>query len=301
MTKTNTMYMETKICPNCKREFSKKPSELARCKFCSVSCRMQSVRKNRYTICKNCQKEFYPEKRKNRKDAQFCSRKCMGESYAVLDYRKSFLDQSSDFIDGFLLGDGHVSKKNCHISWSVKYQEFSDYIKNNLRDYNPNDSRRFQKDVRCKNGGYYTSRGNTKCHPDLVLQRARWYKDKKIVPRDVSLSPTSLMIWYLGDGTLTNYGVTLSTDNFKNDDVDFLITKLYQIGISSNRRSHVGAPVIAVNSAGRKVFFDYIGWTSPVKCYEYKFPKKKQYLVDDTYAHRDRGYSTNDRNMSKIG
>jgi len=215
----------------------------------------------------------------------------MGESYAVLDYKTSFLGKTTDFIDGFLLGDGHISAKNCHISWSLKYQEFSDYIKANLKLYNPKDSRRFQKDVRCKQGGYHTTRGNTKCHPDFALQRQRWYKDKKIVPKDVVISPKSLMIWYLGDGTLTDYGLVLCTDNFSESDVDFLIAKLKQIGITSNKRFHAGLPEIAVTSSGRKVFFDYIGWKSPVKCYNYKFP-------DDTYQHRDRGYSASDRDMS---
>jgi len=217
----------------------------------------------------------------------------MGESYATLDYKVSHLDSTLDFIDGFMLGDGHISSKHCHISWSLKHQEFSDYIKDNLGVYKPKDSRRYQKDARCRHGGYYTTRGNTKCHPDLTLQRERWYKNKKSVPKDVVISPLSLMIWYLGDGSLTDYGITLCTDNFSETDVDFLTGKLNGIGVTCKKRNHAGLPEIAITSAGRRAFFDYIGWESPVKCYEYKFPSL------DTYAHRDRGYATSDRDMSR--
>lgn len=61
-------------------------------------------------------------------------------------------------------------------------------------------------------------------------------------------------------------------------------------GISSKMILHYEKPEIHISSSGTKLFFDYIGWSSPVKCYQYKF---------DAYAHRDRGYKTSEKDMSK--
>ncbi len=286
-----TYGMKTKNCPNCRGNFSRKPSELKRCRFCSKVCRLEYTRKSRITECKSCGKVFYPEKRKNRKDPQFCSQACMGSDYATLDYGVSFLGQSIDFIDGFLLGDGHISKHNCHMSWSLKHQEFSEFIENRLSQYLPKSSRRFVKDARFKNGGSLSTKGNTKCHPDFKLQRNRWYPEgKKIIPRDVSLSPESVLIWYLGDGLSNKYSTILCTDSFSENEVEFLIKKMKKLGLLCYRRNCKNHPRIVISSSGTKLFFDYIGWTSPVKCYDYKF---------NTYAHRDRGYNTGERDMSK--
>lgn len=300
MTKTETYGMETKNCPNCLEDFFRKPSEMKRCTFCSVPCRVEFTRKSRKTICKTCGIVFFPEKRRNKKDPQFCSQACMGSNYATLDYEVSFLKQSVDFIDGFLLGDGHISKHNCHISWSLKYQEFSEFIENKLNQYLPKSSRRFVKDARFKNGGSFSTRGNTKCHPDFKQQRARWYpQGKKNVPKDVSLSPESVLIWYLGDGSAKKYSVTLCTNGFTQECVRFLIKRLSLIGIPSKMLLNNQQPIIVISSSVTKLFFDYIGWESPVRCYDYKF---------DTYQHRDssygaaapwNGFDTNERDMSK--
>ena len=301
MIKSNTHSMETKNCPNCKKNFSRKPSEMKRYTFCSVPCRVEFTRKIRETICKTCGVTFFPIKRRNQKAPLYCSQYCMGSDYAVLDYGVSFLDKTSDFIDGFLLGDGHVSTQNCHISWSLKYPEFSTFIEKRLNVYAPKSSRRFAKDARCKNGGYFTTRGNTKCHPDFKKQRTRWYpQGKKIVPKDVLLSPESVLIWYLGDGSVKKYSVTLHTNGFTQECVRFLIKRLSLIGIPSKMILHNQQPEIFISSSGSKLFFDYIGWESPVRCYDYKF---------DTYQHRDdtaygaaapwQGFDTGERNMSK--
>lgn len=272
MISLNTHSMESKNCPNCKKDFSKKPSELKRCKFCSIECRKEFTKKSRRTKCKNCGCEFFPIKRKNRKTPLFCSRECMGSSYATLDYKLSFWEHCHDFVDGFLLGDGSISKQNCHLSWALKYQEFVSFIEKELIHYNPRSCRVFLKDARCKEGGFNIIRGNTKCHPDFKRQRLRWYPNgTKIVPKDVSLSRESVLIWYLSDGCVTKYSVRLCTDSFSQKDVLFLIGKLKDIGIAAKMILHCGKPRIYIPSVGCKAFFDYIGWQSPLECYAYKF------------------------------
>ncbi len=271
--------MKIKNCPNCRKDFSRKPSELKRCRFCSKTCRLEYTRKSRKTECKSCNKIFYPGKRKNRKDPQFCSQACMGESYAFLDYDESMFCEVSDLFDGFMLSDGYVSKKYSHLAWSVKHREFNAYLKEVFSVYLPTSSSRFQKDVRSSNGGYITHRGNTKVHPDLKAQRNRWYPAGiKVVPKDVKITPKSLLMWYLGDGSCRPYSIELCTDNFAKNDVKYLISKLCKIDLLCKMRYHCLKPRIVFNSSESKKFLNFIGNKSPVCCYDYKF---------NTYAHRN--------------
>lgn len=278
------LYMESKICPNCHKYFYGKPSDLAKCIFCSVKCRMENVRKKRKTYCKSCGIIFYPEKRSNRKDQQYCSQTCMGKDQATLDYDKSFLPEKLDFVDGFLLGDGSISKKYSHISWTVKYQEFSEHIKYNLQCYQPTSRQKYMIDSRCKKGGYISNFGRTKCHPDITAQRKRWYPDgKKIVPKDVSLSPESVLIWYLSDGTfIRNQLIILCTDGFTHEEVFYLVSRLQKIGINCKKtNSHLDYPRIKILQYSLGSFFKYIGRKSPIKCYDYKF-KVDDFIVNQT-------------------
>jgi hypothetical protein len=288
--------METRKCPNCGKEFGRKPSEFrSNVSFCSVACRMANVRKQRETVCKNCGKHFYPEKRRNRKDQQYCSQACMGAGNAQLDYDQSFLNETQPFLDGFLLGDGSISKNSPHVTWSLKHDDFDSFVQQNLKVYDPCSKEYYVTDRRCKEGGYRIVCGRTKSHPDLKSMRRRWYpQGRKFVPKDVDLSPASVKVWYLSDGSITKYSIALCTDGFTDEEVDFLISGLRKMGIPCGKRLHDRKPRIVIPSSGLHLFFDYVGWESPVECYQYKFPAR------DSYAHRDRGYATQDRNMSML-
>lgn len=260
-----------KKCPNCTKVFRVKPSESHKYRFCGHSCRKEYTRKSRKTLCKTCETIFYPEKRKNRKDQQFCSQKCMGQYCAVLDYDNSYISNVRNFVDGFLVSDGSISKLNCHMCWSVKYKEFDTYIKRKLSDYAPSSKRVFQKDIRAKQGGYMTFKGRTKCHPDIKKERNRWYKQgKKIVPRNIAMNRNMFMTWYLGDGVNCSPNkIELCTDSFGENEVEFLIRKLHKIGLASSRkRHHCKKPRIRIDKCEA---FALIGNKSPIECYGYKF------------------------------
>jgi len=122
--------------------------------------------------------------------------------------------------------------------------------------------------------------GRTKYSTELYQQYLRWYpegqegKRLKQVPEDVVITPTSLMMHYLGDGSVINQNnwqsmkVRLSTDGFKREGVQLLVDKLNKIGI----KCHIDYDQrIQIKAKGVPYFFQYIGRTSPVKCYDYKF------------------------------
>lgn len=221
-----------KKCKHCNTSIICKPSELSRRVFCTHECRKTFTKKSRRTECQVCRTIFYPEKRRNRADQKFCSQRCMGESYATLDYNISHADECGEFIDGFLLSDGFISPEYPKISWNVKYEEYDEHIKKNLAPYLPVSSRVFVLDKRCKNGGYFVSQGRTKCHPDLKRQRERWYPNGiKKVPDDIVLTKKTCLEWYLGDGVLQGVNCNMCTDGFTRKDNNFLAAKLMKHGI----------------------------------------------------------------------
>lgn len=107
---------------------------------------------------------------------------------------------------------------------------------------------------------------------DLHTERFRRYPDGvKIVPPDISINPSVLLWWYLGDGFVAKYGAFLCTDSFTTDDNLRLVSLLSEVGIPchltpSNRIRIEG-------EGGFSTLIDYIG-ASPVRCYDYKWGGK---------------------------
>jgi hypothetical protein len=117
--------------------------------------------------------------------------------------------------------------------------------------------------------------GRTCSHPDIYSQYLRWYVNdcgKKQPPDDVSITPLSVMIWYLGDGSLvkTKSSVTirLSTDGFSKEKNEMLVEKLKYCGIKSKVNNDNR---IRINNNSISDFFNFIGRSSPIGCYQYKF------------------------------
>jgi len=130
------------------------------------------------------------------------------------------------------------------------------------------------------NQGFMWS-GTTKHHPDIQKQYLRWYpeingKRTKQPPNDVRITPKSVMLWYLGDGSLyannkeNTISIQLSTDSFLPEKVRFLANKLNSISIHCHRTNDNR---IRISSKGIPAFFNFIGDKSPIKCYDYKFDR----------------------------
>ena len=130
-----------------------------------------------------------------------------------LDYGKSFLNKDLiAVIDGFLLGDGRLAcnkrspTKVARFFCGVEYEEFCRYLMASFGSYDPKITK--QSDASMRQGFYWC--GLSRFHPDLYKQHERWYrydangKLRKQVPDDVCITPESVMMWYLGDGTLIN-------------------------------------------------------------------------------------------------
>lgn len=184
-----------------------------------------------------------------------------------------------EHVDGFLLGDGGVGidrrmkSKKARYRCSLEYKELCEYLigffEGSVSKYDSN---------KMKQGFFFE--GSTRYSEEAYEQYLRWYpknqegKKLKQVPDDVEITPTSVMMWYLGDGSLvkpendSTVMLRLSTDGFDPKGVELLVSKLKEVSILCHRN---GDNRIMVNSRGIPAFFNYIGRVSPVKCYDYKF------------------------------
>lgn len=90
--------------------------------------------------------------------------------------------------------------------------------------------------------GFYI---NSCPYPRLLSLREKWYKKlngktQKIVPKNLNLTPTALLFWYLGDGCLIRRKndlnrvpfIVLATNCFSKGDIDFLIQKLKELNLT---------------------------------------------------------------------
>lgn len=214
----------------------------------------------------------------------------------TLNYDISYLDeQMIEWFDGFLLGDGSLRFSNAsfkkeakidyaRISMASTQIEWAKYAVAGFLPYFENGkiiTKKYVYENNPKNPNpLYVVKSLG--HPDIAKQVTRWYplpETKKIVPNDVRITPTSVMLWYLGDGSLVNHkNVKFAACGFSNEQIsDLLIPKLEAFGIHCYLGHWRQYPYVWVrrNSVGK--FFDFIGKVSPIKCYAYKFDYAKMY------------------------
>ena len=142
-----------------------------------------------------------------------------------------------DIFNGLLLSDAHLTKvknnQNSRMVFGVKYRSFLEKI----IDILPLSwSNIIEKDALDKRTNNIYHRCSLKSHvnPFITRQRNAWYlNDKKIVLNDLDITSTTLMWWYLGDGSLCkkksrpNYRrICFATDSFTKEENQSLISKL---------------------------------------------------------------------------
>jgi hypothetical protein len=143
-----------------------------------------------------------------------------------------------EFLTGLLLGDGCiqygsiraknprlvVNRKLDDIDYLVwQFEIFKDFYKTN----GPTKSDIYDKRT---NKIYHHAILQSKSSSIFKLYREKWYSEPnkiKIIPKDLILTPLTLLIWFLDDGCVVNSSKNglifqLSTDGFLKEDVEFL-------------------------------------------------------------------------------
>ena len=196
-----------------------------------------------------------------------------------LDFTASYMTEASlEAVDGFMLGDGAINYdkrsqvKAARLCCGVEHNEFAMYLMSFFTKY-------LSKVIPCQDAKMkcgIRQQGYTASHPDFYIQKERWCIEGNLKqpPDDVRITPLSVMMWYLGDGSVvqpengSTVMLRLSTDGFNVERVEYLVSKLNEKGIDCHRNKDNR---IQVEAKGIPSFFNFIGRKSPVECYAYKF------------------------------
>ena len=188
-----------------------------------------------------------------------------------------------EWINGELLGDGCLtttSKENNLPSenlsvlfrYSSKYKEYINYISRTLESFGIKQSGKIIKQYNRKQKNY-CYKYNSHSYKELMFIYEKWYpKGKKIIPRDIELTPVTLRQHYIGDGSLIhqkgNTRIIICTHGFSIFGVNQLIKRLINLGFKAMRQPSSNAIYISTYSV--KYFLNFIG-KCPVNCYQYKW------------------------------
>lgn len=132
----------------------------------------------------------------------------------------------------------------------------------------------------------------TQTIPSLRREYDRWYPDgpgtinnihHKVIPKNINLSITSTLFWYLGDGTYNKReNCIYFTNHLRLNDANHLITQLKSVlnvteGITVNNDKGRDFYFIRLNKTITNIFLNTISDLniSIPKCYQYKFGMKK--------------------------
>lgn len=228
----------------------------------------KEVNRNNITIFYHLQKFNIPIRSKHEAQANHCK----------------LSKEAIEWLNGELLGDGCLlsySPYSAKFAYSSKYLEYIQYVSDTLQSFGIKQSGKIRKtnvglnDSRI-NGDCYIYCYNSPRYVELLPVRKKWYPNgKKIVPRDMELTPLTCRQWYIGDGSLkgkTRHSqpfITLATNNFTIEDVEWLKNQLKKLNFKTTRRPSDNS--IGISSVySTKDFLNYIG-LCPVKCYQYKW------------------------------
>ena len=173
----------------------------------------------------------------------------------TLGLTETQLQKFLEMTDGLLLGDASVDQKGVfRLSQCLRRGAWIEQIQAELLNISVSSKiGRTPPGVSKKpaNGRYIKSSGSVYLYTPACVEtkalRKRWYPEgKKIIPRDVSLTPLSIALWLCGDGTTKKTGlISFCTNGFTYTDVEYLRFRLYEIlGVNMSIVNKPDGPVL---------------------------------------------------------
>jgi len=190
--------------------------------------------------------------------------------------------EAEEWLNGELLGDGCLQSPNAstypisrsaRFKYGSKYLKYCQYVSDTLNSFGIEQSGKITERYH-KDWGNYSYCYNSRCYVELLPTQKKWYPEgKKIVPKDIELTPLVCRQWYIGDGCLVRkkwnrLNITLSTYNFSIPDVEWLVKELNKLKFKTTRKPSNN--IIHISSYSTQDFLNYIG-ECPVICYQYKW------------------------------
>lgn len=137
--------------------------------------------------------------------------------------------QEIEFVEACLLGDGTLSRSGKHfrlrIEHSVRQASYVEWKYQRLQRLCVSPPRYLAK--------HGSVRFGTVGHPRLSVMRQVWYPDRKRIPSTFRLTPESLAIWFMDDGTRHEGTVDISVYSMTQSDIQRLRGQLAALGVTS--------------------------------------------------------------------
>ena len=180
--------------------------------------------------------------------------------------------KEKEIFDGIMISDGclNSSRISTRLTLGFKYLETIDRIVKDLPSVKFLKPWEYRRNSEVSNKIYINFFTKSMSYRDLFYERNRWYRNnKKIIPKDIELTPLTCYWWFVCDGYISNKNVYLCTECFDEDDLND-IKKIFTdhnffISIRKNKR-------IFFN---KKQSIEFLNWISKdidiQKEYEYKW------------------------------
>lgn len=239
-------------------------------------------------VCENCGNPL--GKRQKRYCGYSCIFQGINKKKEEDSWHPTITPELHDIIEGSLMGDGSLElQKTCNnprfvVTQMDNKKEYLQFLskKFDLDDRNVTSRHKYHR----KSDKYFDSWVfATRTASEFLPYYKRWYPEgKKIIPKDFKITPTSLLHWYIGDGSFYQSDkerkVTLYTNGFTLEDVVFVQSELKKLNINFNLNltKYKNYPnKYPILKTGKKYnifnFFNFID-KNPISCYEYKFNVK---------------------------
>lgn len=224
-----------KYCKNCNKKSYHKNKENE--EYLCRECKKSKTKRNRSRECRKCQNLIEYQSLSAMRNAILKNSICA--SCKSNQIPSILTDHQKEILDGLMLGDGSIVFPNKNRS---KYPRLCLNRKTNDKEYLNWQYNIFKEfySSEPKDRDIYDKRTNKVYKSTSLISKSgqlfldyynKWYPNKKkIVPRDLKLSPLLLLIWFLDDGFIqkpkNNLRLKLATDGFIEEDVKFLCSLL---------------------------------------------------------------------------
>lgn len=208
----------------------------------------------------------------------------------TFDYKLSDFDASkytaTDVIEGSLLGDGCIFRKNQNkykgnahfcMTKTPKVRKYLEFIKSKLDEVS--DNVRIAGNAKSGYTGLPLDRITTGQSEYWTKIRDRWYVDgKKIVPKDLVLTKPMLAILIMDDGAIDGH---ISTYSFSKEDCEVLCKKIndlmgFECAVTGEKKKKdkIYNYVRLGWDGHRDKYYDLMGLIHP--CYRYKIENREK-------------------------
>lgn len=139
----------------------------------------------------------------------------------------SLTEEQKSILIGVLLGDGAMRKKThalLEINHSYKQKEYVDWLYQKFQTYIDTPPK-----MRKSNGNRLAYRFTTKSLPLLTKFYDSFFQERhKTIPDNLILTPLSLAVWYMDDGSRCDTDIYLNSQQFTQEEQEKLVLLLFR-------------------------------------------------------------------------